>query len=183
VNFKYIKNFNINKIKKIVASFNDEWEIDTSRQKTFDAHSATKTYNIYNADIATWKPGMPYETKLSCKNKKLLKYVNEIVFDLENMHDGRVGQCILTSLDSGAEIPYHVDKGEYLVVSKRHHIPIITTDNVFFFIDSDLSVMREGECWEIRNIRPHRVINAGNIDRIHLIVDIIPNRYIGFLNA
>lgn len=183
MNFKYIKKYNINKIKKIVASFNDEWEIDISRQKTFDAHSSTKTYNIYNTNIITWKPGMQYETKLSCKNKKLLKHVNKIVSDLEKIHDGRVGQCILTSLDSGAEIPYHVDKGEYLVVSKRHHIPIITSDKVFFFIDNDLSVMDEGECWEIRNTRPHRVINASDIDRVHLIVDIIPNKYIGSLNA
>jgi hypothetical protein len=183
MNFKYIKNFNIDKIKKIVAPFTDEWEVDTSRQKTFDAHSATKTYNIYNVDIVMWKPGMQYETRLSCKNSKLLKHVNKIVSDLEKLHDGRVGQCILTSLEAGAEIPYHVDKGEYLVVSKRHHIPIITSNNVFFFIDSELSVMGEGECWEIRNTRPHRVVNASGLDRIHLIIDIIPNKYIGGANA
>jgi aspartyl/asparaginyl beta-hydroxylase (cupin superfamily) len=89
----------------------------------------------------------------------------------------------LTNLKSGTEIPWHVDKGEYLVVSKRHHIPIITSDNVFFFIDNDLSVMKEGECWEIRNTKPHRVVNASGIDRIHLIIDIIPNKYIGGANA
>ena len=183
MNFKYVKNFNINKIKKIVLSFSDEWEIDASRQKIFDAHSTTKTYNIYNIDILTWKPGMPYETKLYCKNKKLLRYVSKIVSDLEKMHDGRVGQCILTKLESGTEIPWHVDKGEYLIASKRHHIPIITSDNVLFFIENDLSVMGEGGCWEIKNTRPHRVVNASNIDRVHLIVDIIPNKYIGSLNA
>jgi hypothetical protein len=39
--------------------------------------------------------------------------------------------------------------------------------------------MYEGECWEINNMQYHEVINDSEEDRIHLIIDIIPNEYIG----
>lgn len=179
MNFNYIDKFNVNRIKKIVSSFSDEWEYDSYRQNTFDAHSSTKTYNIYNVNIFFWKPGMPYQTELTCKNLKLLKCVDKIVAKLERLHDGKVGQCLLTNLPAGKEIPLHMDKGSYLVVSKRHHIPIITNENVFFFVDGEFNILQEGECWEIDNKKSHRVVNAGICDRVHLVIDIIPNKDIG----
>jgi hypothetical protein len=36
-----------------------------------------------------------------------------------------------------------------------------------------------GEIWEIDNTREHEVQNLGNEDRVHLIVDIIPDVFIG----
>ena len=179
MNFNHTCDFNIKSIKKIVSLFQDEWDKDTYRQNTFDAHSETKTYNIYNVNIFFWKPGMPYETQIACDNQKLLKHINKIVSKLEKIHDGKVGQCILTNLPAGKEIPAHVDKGAYLLVSKRHHIPIITNENVFFFVDNEFNILQEGECWEIDNKKHHRVVNAGSCDRVHLVVDIIPNKEIG----
>jgi hypothetical protein len=38
--------------------------------------------------------------------------------------------------------------------------------------------MAEGECWEINNSRPHYVNNFSNVDRVHLLVDIMPNSHI-----
>jgi aspartyl/asparaginyl beta-hydroxylase (cupin superfamily) len=35
--------------------------------------------------------------------------------------------------------------------------------------------MQSGECWEINNSRPHLVENNSDIDRIHLLIDIMPN--------
>ena len=39
--------------------------------------------------------------------------------------------------------------------------------------------MLEGECWEINNTRLHAVENNSKIDRIHLLIDIMPNIEIG----
>ena len=33
--------------------------------------------------------------------------------------------------------------------------------------------MREGECWYLRLSEPHRVINDGDTDRVHLVIDAI----------
>ena len=49
MNFNHTCNFNVKNIKKIVLLFQDEWNKDTYRQNTFDAHSETKTYNIYRS--------------------------------------------------------------------------------------------------------------------------------------
>ena len=179
MNYNFVQNFNIKKIKKIVSSFDKEWSIDQDRQKNIDSHSKTKSYNIYKKEINYWKPGMEYKKYLVSDNKKLIKYVDKIVSKLEKKCDGKVGQCVLALLPAGEMIPLHRDNGAYLVVSRRHHIPIITNGNVLFYINDELKVMQEGECWEINNNKSHCVINAGKNDRIHLIIDIIPNSQIG----
>jgi hypothetical protein len=39
--------------------------------------------------------------------------------------------------------------------------------------------MGTGECWEINNSRTHFVNNGSKIDRVHLLIDIMPNIEIG----
>ena len=38
--------------------------------------------------------------------------------------------------------------------------------------------MATGECWEINNTRLHSVENNSDIDRVHLLIDIMPNKYL-----
>ena len=38
--------------------------------------------------------------------------------------------------------------------------------------------MQEGQCWEINNAKNHSVENNGTTDRIHLLIDIMPNEFI-----
>jgi aspartyl/asparaginyl beta-hydroxylase (cupin superfamily) len=38
--------------------------------------------------------------------------------------------------------------------------------------------MKEGECWFLDTRKPHRAINAGNEERIHLVVDVLVNERI-----
>jgi len=55
------------------------------------------------------------------------------------------------------------------------HIPITTNDKVVFTVDGEKKNMQVGEFWEIDNSQDHSVENQGNEDRIHLIVDWMPN--------
>jgi aspartyl/asparaginyl beta-hydroxylase (cupin superfamily) len=80
---------------------------------------------------------------------------------------------------AGGNIQPHQDGGDYLDVVRRHHIPIVTSPEVLFFIDGRGINMREGELWEINNMLRHEVQNPSSIDRVHLMVDIIPNEYLG----
>lgn len=59
----------------------------------------------------------------------------------------------------------------------RIHIPIQTNDQVLFKIDGKRIVMQEGECWYGNFNLPHSVVNAGNEDRIHLVMDCIRNNW------
>lgn len=62
----------------------------------------------------------------------------------------------------------------------RFHFPLYTNDKVFFEM-WDLSgkhIVRHlpvGEMWYLDMRKPHRAINNGNSERIHLVVDVISN--------
>ena len=43
-----------------------------------------------------------------------------------------------------------------------------------YTVNGETVNMKEGECWEINNQRPHSVLNDSDIDRVHLLVDIFP---------
>ncbi|WP_339705616.1 aspartyl/asparaginyl beta-hydroxylase domain-containing protein [Algoriphagus aquimarinus] len=38
--------------------------------------------------------------------------------------------------------------------------------------------MKEGECWYLRLSDPHRVLNEGETDRIHLVMDLKVNDWL-----
>ena len=174
-NFYKIRIYNTEPIKKYIANFIDEWFIDTSRQDTFDAHKYTNSYFIYKTNLG-WKNSDPFIVNQITNDSKLLSMINPIIEDLENKHNGIRGNVLLIKLKAGQNISSHQDSGSYLVSSRRHHIPIITSDNTWFTVGSEKINMAVGECWEINNTRFHSVENNSNIDRIHLLIDIMPKK-------
>lgn len=176
--YKYHKNYDIQAIKNEVLKLEEEWLKDTSRQELFAVHKETTT--VFLTDYALeWKLYEPYAGSIREPESLLYKLVEPIIKDLEQLHNGRVGRVIFPKLKAGKKIDGHMDGGDYLDVSRRNHIPIVTNSKVFFAIDKGLLNMHEGECWEINNMRYHEVINDSEEDRIHLLIDIIPNEYIG----
>ena len=176
--FKYHKNYNIEEIKKEILKLEKKWLEDTSRQESFPVHKETTT--VFLTDYASdWDLGDSYMMSIREPESKLWKLVEPIIRDLEKIHNGKVGRAIFPKLSAYKDIDGHVDGGNYLDVSRRHHIPIVTNNGVFFNIDNGILNMFEGECWEINNMRYHKVINQSDQDRIHLVIDIIPNEYIG----
>jgi len=176
-NFNFIANYNIDKIKNIVSQFKDEWLVNTERQQNYEEHQKTYSYFIYDYDL-NWKANNPYEMIVATKNIELINSVDFIVKDLEKKYNGKVGRVILTKLVAKGEIPFHVDSGDYLIMSHRNHIPIISNDTSFS-VGGETIEMKEGECWEINNSKIHNVKNNSTLDRVHLIIDILPNEIIG----
>jgi hypothetical protein len=176
--FKYHKNYDIAEIKNKILKLEEEWMFDTSRQELFDVHKETTTVFLTDYDL-DWELHKPYAGTIREPESELYRLVEPIIKDLEKLHNGRVGRVIFPKLKAGKKIDAHVDSGDYLNVSRRHHIPIITNNNVFFLIDNGALNMLEGECWEINNMHLHEVINNSEQDRVHLLIDIIPNEYIG----
>jgi aspartyl/asparaginyl beta-hydroxylase (cupin superfamily) len=82
----------------------------------------------------------------------------------------------LMKLNAGAVIKEHTDHDmNFEEGEARFHIPVITNDQVDFFIRDEKIPMREGECWYLNLSLKHRVTNAGSTDRIHLVIDCIVN--------
>jgi hypothetical protein len=177
--FRFIhhKTYNVSLIKKEILSLKKEWFDDTSRQDMLGVHENTNTLFLTNFDF-NWRSKDQYKIKKLYQTYKIWDYVDPIIKDLENIHNGSVAKVMFPRLKSNSKIHKHGDANEYLEIVRRHHIPIITNNNVFFYISDGVLNMLEGECWEINNMKEHEVINNSNEDRIHLIIDIIPNEYI-----
>ncbi|MAN28730.1 MULTISPECIES: aspartyl/asparaginyl beta-hydroxylase domain-containing protein [Mesonia] len=75
-------------------------------------------------------------------------------------------------LGVGAEIKPHRDhKLGYEDGNFRLHIPIVTNPDVQFILDGIQLTMLPGECWYTNVNYVHSVINSGESDRVHLVID------------
>ena len=78
----------------------------------------------------------------------------------------------LLRLHAGSSIAEHVDHAlDFDDGEVRIHIPIVTSDDVKFYLDGARLVMAPGECWYTNVNLPHSVDNRGATDRIHLVID------------
>lgn len=178
LNLRVIDTVDISQIKKLVNELTDQqWNENTSRQNTFKNHSHTRTYFLVDYSL-DWAKNSPYEATSLRLNSPLWNSIKPIVDFLESYHGGRVGRVIVPKLLSGGIIDGHKDGGDYLESVRRHHIPIITNEKVSFSVGDEIVSMREGEIWEINNNFVHEVENPSSEHRVHLLIDIIPNRYL-----
>jgi hypothetical protein len=82
----------------------------------------------------------------------------------------------------GGELERHTDQvdpdsGGSLGKVARLHFPIKTNDDVIFTVwgtqgNAQEIHMAKNECWFLDTRKPHRALNGGNEERIHLVVDI-----------
>lgn len=172
-NFRKTAHYDVSAIKSIVQGFDEEWFIDTSRQESFKTHQHTLSYFLYKADLL-WDKSKLFFVETNIENMELLDYVEGIVQDLEAIHNGKRGNVLLIKLLAGQNIPEHSDGGYYLDSARRHHLPIVTSSGTIFGVGGEELNMQEGECWEINNAKPHYVTNNSAVDRVHLLIDIMP---------
>lgn len=174
--FKFVKFYDIDEIGYSLKEFKNQWLKDTSRQEIHNVHKNTMSYFIYensNHSLASNK-----HTKLVCDNANILNLVTPIIKDLEITYDGKISQALFIKLPPSAEILPHEDQGTYVEAVRRFHIPIVTNPDVKFNVDGEIKYLKHGECWEINNNKVHHVINKGDEDRIHLMIDIMPNKFL-----
>lgn len=173
-NFRDHGSFDVNGIKELVRGFEDEWLVDTSRQETYEVHRSTESYFLYQADLM-WEPSQTFIVTKHDISSELEDLVEPIISELEGLHDGQRGNVLFIKLSAGSSIASHQDGGEYLDSARRHHIAIITSEGTRFGVGDEEISMAEGECWEINNSRIHYVDNHSSTDRVHLLIDIMPN--------
>ena len=80
----------------------------------------------------------------------------------------------LASLPPGEKIAPHKDIG---ILTKIHrlHIPIITSDNVHFYVKQNRYHLKTSHLYELNNAVVHSVYNQSDIERVHLLIDMLPN--------
>lgn len=116
---------------------------------------------------AGWKA--PYE---KTDILKACPYLEEIV---DSFHCPKA-RIRLLQLEPGANIHTHRDDGDGWAVGKvRLHIPIVTHDEIYFYVDNQRVMMEPGTLWYCDFTKPHRVENRGTTGRIHMVMDMMVN--------
>ena len=151
---------------------NQEIEINNDR-KNFATHSKTKSHLIYNFPLE-WDGNLKMDAEISTTDTEMIAAVEPLVRILEDTQNGKRGRVLLVNLPAGERIPMHEDSGIYLQMVHRNHIPIITNDKVMFGVGSTLINMKQDNIYEINNHKTHYVNNDSDLDRYHLIIDVIP---------
>jgi hypothetical protein len=163
-NFKYHGKYVIDNLFNNLSKIN--WNEYVFRQKTYSDHSETLTVPlIWDEEkliVRYWKDYKMFENDLISISKLLN----------QKLGPGSIETAILINLPKNKKIDRHFDYGNYFVERNRLHIPIITNDKCIFEVDGETINMKQGEIWEINNDgKSHSVINNGDTDRIHLLVD------------
>jgi hypothetical protein len=87
----------------------------------------------------------------------------------------------LLRLEAGAVVKQHTDPTLGLEQQKsviRLTIPIQSDENVQFYLNNEIVPMKQGECWYMRLSDPHSITHNGDIERINMSIDVVPNESI-----
>ena len=174
----HIKDYDVGSLSEYCKGLDAEWNYDTSRQETYKTHKDTKMFPIRFMDY-NWNPGdnINIIDKNQISSPKAKEQFDAIVFDLEKMYDSKAVRIEFVNMLANTSIRPHVDGGDMLYLIRRCHLPMVTHEDVLFTVLDNTINMKSGSAYEINNGMPHSVINKSSVDRIHLIVDLLPNEY------
>lgn len=80
-------------------------------------------------------------------------------------------RVMLARMAPGGVIKPHRDANPAAKWPHKIHVPLVTNDQVTFFVDGVAYHFGQGEAVEVGNMAVHAVQNAGDTDRIHLIFE------------
>ena len=106
-------------------------------------------------------------------------YLNEIVDFFKDKT--KVTLVRLLRLEAGSVVKEHTDPTLGIHVHKsviRLTIPILVNDQVTFYLNGTPVEMGLGECWYLKLTDPHKIVNAGDTQRINMSIDMIPNEWV-----
>jgi Aspartyl/Asparaginyl beta-hydroxylase len=85
----------------------------------------------------------------------------------------------LLKLNAGAVIKPHRDAElNYEHGEIRLHIPLVTHEDVEFYLDDERMQLKAGECWYMNFNLPHHINNRSTVNRIHLVIDAEVNDWV-----
>ena len=156
---------------KVLQLTDDQWA-ESDRKERFYVHRDTQSLALIQ--FVAHSDSAPETQPLYVEFEKQLR---PVIRHIANFYqdNGFVLRILLAKLRAGGKIEEHVDTGFSLLTVHRIHVPLITNDDTVFHVGGEETRMRAGEFWEIDNSRKHAVENDGVDDRVHMIVDWMPN--------
>lgn len=166
-----------------VAANSHLWDQITARQDhPASSHRATKTIFL------RWSKEFSVQTvftdleAVDCPALDVLPQARDLITEVCRLVGSiKLARVIITKLPPGGEISEHADEGPYADAFERFHVPLQADRSLFVNVYSDdhkeLCQMKTGELWTFHHKKKHQVLNDGEQDRIHLIIDAIAPSY------
>jgi lipopolysaccharide/colanic/teichoic acid biosynthesis glycosyltransferase len=152
-------------VKKYVDLYTDEQRAILSVKPGITDYASLEYFNENELLAQSNNPQETYITEVM-PAKLLLneKYLNKY-------KSGRISRILLARLDENSKISSHNDSGKHLNYCRRTHIPIVTNDDVEFYVNNQKYSFKENMVYEFDNTKEHAVHNNSEHKRIHMIVD------------
>jgi hypothetical protein len=170
-NFKLIERFNPEAIAKELNATN-LWNWLNLRKAPGLYHNVADDIVLRFQPVQGQHTLTSYFNELNCVDyfsQGFLKETMKLV--AATFDNARLGRVIVAKLHSGAVIKPHIDEGEYAKAHDRFHLVITTNSGVKFKCETEEVHMSAGEIWWFDNKKEHSVVNNGNTERIHVVID------------
>jgi Flp pilus assembly protein TadD len=164
--------FDVEALRKTIEAIPAGKWLESERERLFAVHKDTQS--VLLVAFEDFKHQKPVHSELYVELQQTLRPLLDYVASYYQ-NNGFIVRLVLAKLLAGGKIPHHTDAGFSLLNCHRVHIPLITNDDVAFFVGGEEKNMKAGEFWEINNSVDHAVENRSCDDRIHIIVDWMPN--------
>lgn len=159
----------INQLADSVLQLTEQQWIDWDlRQNKYKVHNLTQSYPFYFSEYG--EPAKTYNL-----NTNVWRATKPIIDKLENFYNRKADVIFLVKLLPYKNIIPHKDGG-WFVDTHRVHVPIITDPRIMFSLEGKEFHMQRGYAYELNNIIEHGVTNPTELGRVHLMVDLHPNK-------
>jgi hypothetical protein len=147
------------------------WDAENeTKPNRFGALDATRHIIFrFVSNFVDWRDS--YERPLWNEWKPLLEPVLSAATAPYGYARAAFPRVMLARMAPGGVIHPHRDQNPAAKWPHKIHVPLITNDDVTFYVDGKGYHFAEGEAVEVNNMGLHAVENRGSSDRIHLIFE------------
>jgi hypothetical protein len=147
------------------------WEAENANKPNrFGALDATQHIIFrFVSNFADWRQS--YETPLWHEWKGLLEPVLAEATAAFGYQRGAFPRVMLARMAPGGVIHPHKDQNPAAKWPHKVHVPLVTNDEVTFYVEGSGYHLPEGQAVEVNNMGVHAVANRGGSQRIHLIFE------------
>jgi hypothetical protein len=149
--------------------FADDYRIDVPTMKMCNSIPIYHSTLCYSA-LETKEP---IEKIQECKlYNKFIPFINPILDELRKHYNFNQYACVLTRLNPHSTVGSHYDRGTFLSMCHRVHVPLKSNPGVKYIVENNTYYWEPGKIYEFDNMRLHGVTNHTDEDRIHLVVNL-----------
>lgn len=174
VGYNYIGQLDVDEIASLALQ--EDFTKQTVRSEDNEANPQRDTSSVIGLyDMFDDIDGI-YEPSVMDKYDKFIPIISKLLEEHYSYEFIQLKSFMFTLLKSGTEIYPHTDDeagtiNTSISYTHRVHIPLQTNDKAIFTVGGEDRQMGYGEVIEIDNLKEHSVVNNGDTDRIHLVID------------